>query len=210
MPPSKRTQEDGQTLKEKLHSLKVDSARVRRHNGHTAANGNVVNGSALKEVMSSNGDNASIQSAQNEHTSGVGGLPLPLNCNYFEYALLILVQMSWNTQDGSVLQGYRRAYRLDTPSAFKGSASHIVLNQGIGKYSPTMARPKSKRRVEKTQLSLAVRKNFNAQAVSETHCIVDWIYTVKNQGRLCFYIGGAILIMHLDKEFRVRFAPQRK
>jgi len=90
--------------------------------------------------------------------------------------------MSWNTQDHAVLQGYRRAYRLDTPSSFKNPGSHIVLGQGIGKFSPTMARPKAKRRVEKSQLSLAVRKNFNAQAVSETNCIIDWMYTVKNQG----------------------------
>jgi histone deacetylase complex subunit SAP30 len=45
-----------------------------------------------------------------------------------------------------------------------------------------MARKKDKRRVKKEQLALAVRKNFNAQAVTETNCIVDWIYTVKNQG----------------------------
>lgn len=90
--------------------------------------------------------------------------------------------MSWNTQDNAVLQGYRRAYRLDTPSAFKNPSSHIILNQNIGKLSPTMARSKAKRRVEKSQLSLAVRKNFNAQAVSETNCIIDWMYTAKNQG----------------------------
>jgi hypothetical protein len=90
--------------------------------------------------------------------------------------------MSWNTQDHTLLQGYRRAYRLDTPSSFRNAGSHIVLGQGIGKLSPTMARPKAKRRVEKSQLSLAVRKNFNAQAVSETNCIIDWMYTVKNQG----------------------------
>ncbi|KAL5451544.1 hypothetical protein PMIN05_000454 [Paraphaeosphaeria minitans] len=167
MPP-KRTHEDPQSLKDKLHLLQgTSNARGRRNN-----NASLANGSSLKEVMSSNGDNASTHSGQNEHTSG----------------------MSWNTQDHAVLQGYRRAYRLDTPSSFKNPGSHIVLSQGIGKFSPTMARPKSKRRVEKSQLSLAVRKNFNAQAVSETNCIIDWMYTVKNQ----------------DKEFRVRFAPTRK
>lgn len=90
--------------------------------------------------------------------------------------------MSWNTQSTAVLRDYRRAYRLDTPSAFKNPLSHVVLGKGIGRFSPTMARPKSKRRVEKSQLALAVRKNFNAQAVSEQTCIVDWIYAVKNQG----------------------------
>lgn len=91
-------------------------------------------------------------------------------------------QISWGTQDATVLQGYRRAYHLDTPAAFKNPLSHVVLNQGIGRLSPTMARKKDKRRVKKEQLALAVRKNFNAQAVTETNCIVDWIYTVKNQG----------------------------
>ncbi|KAJ4288435.1 hypothetical protein N0V90_011670 [Kalmusia sp. IMI 367209] len=167
MPP-KRAHEDPQSLKEKLHSLQAGTNARGRRNG----NANHINGSNLKEVMSSNGDNASTHSGQPEHTSG----------------------MSWNTQDHAVLQGYRRAYRLDTPSAFKNQGSHIVLSQGIGRLSPTMARSKSKRRVEKSQLSLAVRKNFNAQAVSETNCIIDWMYTVKSQ----------------DKEFRVRFAPQRK
>lgn len=73
MPPSKRTQDDPQSLKEKLHSLQGNGARGRRN-----GNGNAANGSNLKEVMSSNGDNASTNSGQNEHTSGVSGLaPTP-------------------------------------------------------------------------------------------------------------------------------------
>jgi histone deacetylase complex subunit SAP30 len=56
MPPAKRTHEDPQSLKEKLHSLQGGNGRGRR-NG--------------KEVMSNNGDNASTNSGQNEHTSGV-------------------------------------------------------------------------------------------------------------------------------------------
>ncbi|KAF2002268.1 hypothetical protein P154DRAFT_521095 [Amniculicola lignicola CBS 123094] len=94
----------------------------------------------------------------------------------------------------AVLQGYRRAYRLDTPSAFKNPLSHVILGNGIGRHSPTMARPKAKRRVQKEQLAMSVRKNFNALAVSETDVIVDMLYKVKTK----------------DKEFRVRFAPQRK
>lgn len=72
--------------------------------------------------------------------------------------------------------------------------SHVVLGQGIGRFSPTMARPKSKRRVHKDMLALAVRKNFNALGVNESDVIIDWLYKSKHQ----------------DKEFRVRFAPQRK
>ena len=90
--------------------------------------------------------------------------------------------MAWSKQDSSLLQGYRRAYHLDTPSAFKHPLSHIVLGNGIGRFSPTMARPKAKRRVQKEQLALAVRKNFNALGVNETDVIVDLLYKVKNQG----------------------------
>ena len=91
--------------------------------------------------------------------------------------------MPWNAQDRPLLQGYRRAYRLDTPSSFKNPLSHVVLGSGIGRYSPTMSRPKAKRRVPKDQLALAVRKNFNAIGVSETEVLVHLLYKVKNQGR---------------------------
>lgn len=90
--------------------------------------------------------------------------------------------MSWSSQDHKLLQGYRRTYRLDTPSAFKNPLSHVILGNGVGRYSPTMARPKSKRRVQKDQLALAVRKNFNALGVSETDVIVDMLYKTKHQG----------------------------
>lgn len=90
--------------------------------------------------------------------------------------------MKWTSQEPAVLQGYRRAYRLDTPSTFKNPLSHVVLNQGIGRMSPTMARAKSKRRVYKDQLAMAVRKNFNALGVNESDVIVDWLYKTKHQG----------------------------
>lgn len=96
-----------------------------------------------------------------------------------------VLQIKWASQESSVLQGYRRAYRLDTPSAFKNPLSHVVLSQGIGRLSPTMARPKPKRRVHKDQLALAVRKNFNALAVTESDVIVDWLYKSKHQGTDC-------------------------
>lgn len=66
MPP-KRTHEDPQSLKEKLHSLQgAPNARGRRTGIASHANA-----SGLKEVVSSNGDNASTHSGQNEHMSGV-------------------------------------------------------------------------------------------------------------------------------------------
>jgi hypothetical protein len=94
----------------------------------------------------------------------------------------LLKQIKWSSQESSVLQGYRRAYRLDCPSSFKNPLSHVVLNQGIGRMSPTMSRPKSKRRVHKDQLGLAVKKSFNSQAVTESDVIVDWLYKSKHQG----------------------------
>jgi histone deacetylase complex subunit SAP30 len=93
-----------------------------------------------------------------------------------------LRQIKWSSQDSSVLQGYRRAYRLDCPSSFKNPLSHVVLNQGIGRMSPTMSRPKGKRRVHKDQLGMAVKKSFNSQAVTESDVIVDWLYKSKHQG----------------------------
>ncbi|KAF1913286.1 hypothetical protein BDU57DRAFT_522096 [Ampelomyces quisqualis] len=144
---------------------KLQNARDRR-NGRAHA----TNGSSLKEV-----DHASVHSGQTASESN------PSN-------------IQWAAQDASVLQGYRRAYRLATPSTFKNPLSHVVLGQGIGRFSPTMARDKSKRRVHKDQLALAVRKNFNALGVTEADVIVDWLYKSKHQ----------------DNEFRVRFAPQRK
>jgi histone deacetylase complex subunit SAP30 len=86
-----------------------------------------------------------------------------------------------------------------------------VFNQGIGRLSPTMARPKAKRRVHKDQLALAVRKNFNALGVTESDVIVDWLYKAKNQGILHMMRSlSAILTVPTENEFRIRFAPQRK
>ncbi|KAH7120775.1 hypothetical protein B0J11DRAFT_438518 [Dendryphion nanum] len=171
MPPAKRTHEDPQTLKEKLHSAQGNGPRGARRNG--ASNlPNGTQGKQPKEVVPLTADNASTHSSQTEqNTSGI----------------------SWTSQDTSLLQAYRRTYRLDTPSAFKKPLSHIVLGSGIGRFSPTMARAKDKRRVPKEQLALAVRKNFNALGVNETDVIVDLMYQVKNQ----------------DKDFRVRFAPRK-
>jgi histone deacetylase complex subunit SAP30 len=119
--------------------------------------------------------------------------------------------MKWASQDPAVLQSYRRAYRLDTPSTFHNPLSHVVLGHGIGRLSPTMARPKAQRRVHKDQLALAVRKNFNALGVSESDVIVDWLYKTKHQGTCpqppCRR-GSADAAA--DNEFRVRFAPQRR
>lgn len=169
MPPKRTHNTDDAlpSLKDKLHTLQTSNARGGRRNGATS----IMNGSGLKEV-----DNASTNSGNTSVDLSSSG------------------NIKWSAQDSSVLHSYRRAYRLDCPSSFKNPLSHVVLNQGIGTMSPTMARPKSKRRVHKDQLGLAVKKSFNSQAVTESDVIVDWLYKSKHQ----------------DKEFRVRFAPYRK
>lgn len=74
---------------------------------------------------------------------------------------------------------------MSTPAAFTSPLSQALLtNPGLGRQSPTMARKKEKRRISKEQLALAVRKNFNGAAVSETDVVVDLLYKVKNQGML--------------------------
>lgn len=69
------------------------------------------------------------------------------------------------------------AYRLPVPSASQ-SFNHIVLSSGIGKKSPSRVRA----RTSKEQLATAVRKNFNAQPIQENDVIVNFLYSVKNQG----------------------------
>ncbi len=103
-----------------------------------------------------------------------------------------MLQIAWSSMDREVLQAYRSAYRLDTPSSFKSPLSHIILNHSaIGKQSPTMAAKKSKRRVAKDQLALAVRKNFNALAVHENDVIVNTLYTARSQGERHYLHGTA-------------------
>lgn len=101
-----------------------------------------------------------------------------------------IAQISWASEDLSLLQDYRSSHRLEAPSAFKNPLGHAILGRGIGKYSPTMARKKNERRISKEQLATAVRKNFNALAVSESEVIVDLLYKVKMQGE-CLPQSGA-------------------
>jgi hypothetical protein len=63
-----------------------------------------------------------------------------------------------------------------------------------------MARPKSKRRVHKEQLAMAVRKSFNSLAVNETDVWVDWAYTVKHSGRLLNLHARVLLADDYDRQ----------
>jgi histone deacetylase complex subunit SAP30 len=92
-------------------------------------------------------------------------------------------QFTWAQEDLSLLQQYRAAHRMETPSAFNSIRNQFILsNPGIGRQSPTMARRKAKRKVPKEQLAMAVRKNFNDAAVNEIDVMVDLLYKVRNQG----------------------------
>jgi len=105
-----------------------------------------------------------------------------------------IVGMQWSTIDSSILQSYRHAYGLNTPSAFSSEYNQLILSRpGIGRLSPTMARRKDQRRQSKDQLANAVRKHFNGLGIQENEAVVDFLYKVRWQ----------------DKSFRLRFAPQR-
>jgi histone deacetylase complex subunit SAP30 len=209
MPP-KRNHDDAahSSLKDKLQNLQGSNARGGRRNGP-----NAMNGSSLKEV-----DNASTNSGQTStDLSSSGNVSRDPRLRYRILCHAVantysLQQIKWSSQESSVLRDYRRAHRLDCPSSFKNPLSHVVLSQGIGRMSPTMARSKAKRRVQKETLAMAVKKSFNAGAVSESDVIVDWLYKSKNQGRppQANLSYTALLTFTSDKEFRVRFAPQRK
>lgn len=93
------------------------------------------------------------------------------------------VQLQWPAFDRDVLHSYRRAYRLDTPTAFTNDVRKWVLSKpgSIGLHSPSMARRKEFRRQSKDQLAGAVRKHFNGLGVQENDIIVDFLHKVRTQ-----------------------------
>ncbi|KAK3068616.1 hypothetical protein LTR53_013683 [Teratosphaeriaceae sp. CCFEE 6253] len=100
--------------------------------------------------------------------------------------------ISWPTFPTPHLNTYRVAHNLPVPAAFSSPYHQALLtNPGLGRSSPTMARRKDKRRVAKETLALAVRKNFNSAAVSETDVVVELVYRVRHQ----------------DQAFRMRSLP---
>jgi hypothetical protein len=95
------------------------------------------------------------------------------------------VQMAWNTSPLSLLNTYRVSHHLSTPAAFTSPLNQALLvNPGIGRQSPTMARRKDKRRVSKDQLATNVRKHFNGAAVNEIDVVVELVYKSRNKGAL--------------------------
>src|ERR1700749_3279757 len=96
--------------------------------------------------------------------------------------LVINKQIEWRTEETALLHRYRSAYRLPVPSAFHNPMAHCILQSGIGPQSPTMSRPKNKRRIRREELAMGVRKNFKEAPVSENECVVELLYKVKMRG----------------------------
>lgn len=97
--------------------------------------------------------------------------------------LTLSKQLQWPAFERDVLHSYRRAYRLDTPTAFTNDVRKWVLSRpgGIGLHSPSMARRREFRRQSKDQLTGAVRKHFNGLGVQENDIIVDFLHKVRTQ-----------------------------
>lgn len=103
--------------------------------------------------------------------------------------------LQWSAFDPSILHGYRYDYGLNTPAAFNKTYNQLVLARSpIGRMSPTMAQRKGSRRQSMDQLANAVRKHFNSMGIAENEVVVDFLYKVRWQ----------------DKNFRLRFGPQRQ
>jgi len=113
--------------------------------------------------------------------------------------------MGWSDINIRTLHGYRYAYRLSIPSS-SGGFNNTVLSTGIGRRSPARARV----RIGREALATAVRKNFNAQPIQENDVIVNFLYSVKNQG-MSFpdfvYSHGLMNRGSTDKRFRLKFPP---
>ncbi|KAK3687521.1 hypothetical protein B0T22DRAFT_457404 [Podospora appendiculata] len=92
--------------------------------------------------------------------------------------------LQWPAFERDVLHAYRRAYRLNTPTAFANDYHQWVLTQpgSVGIYSPTIARRKEFRRQSKDQLTGSVRKHFNGLGVQENDIIVDFLHKIRSQG----------------------------
>ena len=100
------------------------------------------------------------------------------------YQGLTDVQMAWSTTPLSLLNTYRVSHNLSTPAAFTSPLNQALLvNPGIGRQSPTMARRKDKRRVSREQLATNVRKHFNGAAVNEIDVVVELVYKSRNKGK---------------------------
>lgn len=188
MPPkgSRVVKDDNQDSRSDGSSSNLKSGNARAGKRQGAAGAATTNGgSNLRDAMNANDASSAAQS--NSGSNAVRFLTSPLHVLLSvllaDHGRCYRTQFSWPQEPLSLLHAYRSAHHLPTPSAFTNQRNQFLLsNPGIGKQSPTMCRNKQKRKVAKEQLALAVRKNFNAAAVSEVEVMVGLLYKVRHQG----------------------------
>jgi len=107
--------------------------------------------------------------------------------------IVYALQINFESLPRSFLHAYRNAHHLPVPSSFKSYHNQAVLSNpnSIGKLSPTMARPASKRRVGKDVLAKAVRRDFMDQGISELDVEAALCYIMRN--------GSKFLAVQVDK-----------
>ena len=67
-------------------------------------------------------------------------------------------------------------------------------------------------RCTREQLATVVRKNFNAQPINESDVIVNFLYSVKNQGRLSilfFYLSSSLVRANHQLSLNVKLQNNR-
>ncbi|KAM7195667.1 hypothetical protein V8F20_007411 [Naviculisporaceae sp. PSN 640] len=157
---------------------KAETPNSKEKNGHS--NSHQSNGK-LRRVASSTGSNlrevtsaGAATAAASAPTSAPGAVGTQETPN---------PGLQWPAFERDVLHAYRRAYRLNTPTAFSSDYHQWVLTQrgSVGLYSPTIARRKEFRRQSKDQLTGTVRKHFNGLGVVENDVIVDFLHKVRSQ-----------------------------
>jgi hypothetical protein len=95
-------------------------------------------------------------------------------------------QLDWPAESRPLLIKYRDAHTLPVRTLYRNPSAHHILSSGIGSRSPTMARDKAQRRCTKDEVAGVVRKHFRDTAVTETECLVEVMYRVKNKGMYAY------------------------
>lgn len=95
----------------------------------------------------------------------------------------LFLQVDWSNMDTSVLNAYRLLHRLRLPSVFGSGFNERVLGRaGVCRRSPTMIRHKARRKTNKEQMALAVKKDFNDAMINELDSIATFLYSIHNKG----------------------------
>ncbi|KAK3318309.1 hypothetical protein B0H66DRAFT_232565 [Apodospora peruviana] len=159
---------------------KSETLNSKDKNGHSV--GHQSNGK-LRRVASQNGSNLREVTSAGAATAASAAVP-STSAGVAGAQEANSPGLQWPAFERNVLHAYRRAYRLNTPTAFASDYHQWVLTQrgSVGLYSPTIARRKEFRRQAKDQLTGTVRKHFNGLGVQENDIIVDFLHKVRGQG----------------------------